>query len=96
MEIERPGLPAGVWEVDGLTAGSGFSWSSTTPGVRTGVAYRIVPLSDAACEVTLAVAQGGMLAGLTDMAVGARTRELVETELADLRAESELRARTVD
>jgi uncharacterized membrane protein len=94
VEIERPGLPAAVWEVDGLTAGRGFSWSSTTPGVRTGVARRIAPLSDAACEVTLAVAQSGMLAGLTDLAAGARTRELVDAELADLRTESELRART--
>jgi uncharacterized membrane protein len=93
VEIERPGLPATVWEVDGLTAGRGFSWSSTTPGVRT-VARRIAPLSDAACEVTLAVAQSGMLAGLTDLAAGARTRELVAAELADLRTESELRART--
>jgi uncharacterized membrane protein len=91
VEIERPGLPRATWEVDGLTDGRGLSWSSTTPGVRTGVAHRITPLSDAACEVTLAVAQSGMLSGLTDLALGARSRELVDAELADLKAESELR-----
>lgn len=93
VEIEQPGLPRATWEVDGLTDGRSFSWSSTTPGVRTGVAHRIAPLSDAACEVTLAVAQSGMLSGLTDIALGARSRELVDAELAGLKAESELRAR---
>lgn len=93
VEIERPGLPRATWEVDGLTEGRGFSWSSTTPGVRTGVAHLVEPLSDVACEATVAVAQSGMLAGLTDLAAGARTRDLVDAELADLRAEAELRGR---
>lgn len=105
VEIDQPGLPAATWEVDGLTEGQGFSWSSSaTPGVRTGIAHRITPLHGVgpdggagphggACEVTLAVAQSGMLAGLTTLAVGARSRELADTELADLRAEAELRVR---
>lgn len=92
VEIEQPGLPAATWEVDGLTEGRGFSWSSSTPGVRTSAAHRITPLPDGACEVALAVAQSGMLAGLANLALGSRMRELVDTELAGLRAESELRA----
>lgn len=95
VEIEQPGLPAATWEVDGLTEGQGFSWSSSsTPGVRTGTAYRITPLAaaapgaGAACEVTTAVARSGMLAGLTDLAAGSRGRELADTLLADLTAEA--------
>jgi uncharacterized membrane protein len=92
VELTQPGLPAAVWEVDSLTEGSGFSWSSTTPGVRSGVAHRIAPVSDVACELTLAVAQSGMLAGLTNLALGSRARELVDAELVDLKAEAERRA----
>jgi uncharacterized membrane protein len=93
VEIEQPGLPKATWVVDSLTEGRGFSWSSSTPGVRTGAAHQIAPLSDAACEVTLAVAQSGMLAGLTNLVLGTKAREFVDTELAGLKAESELRAR---
>jgi uncharacterized membrane protein len=93
VEIEQPGLPKATWVVDSLTEGRGFSWSSSTPGVRTGAAHQIAPLSDAACEVTLAVAQSGMLAGLTNLVLGTKSREFVDTELAGLKAESELRAR---
>jgi uncharacterized membrane protein len=93
VEIEQPGLPRATWVVDSLTTGRGFSWSSTTPGVRTGAAHQIAPLSDAACEVTLAVAQSGMLAGLTNLVLGSKAREFVDAELAGLKAESELRAR---
>jgi uncharacterized membrane protein len=92
VEMTQPGLPPTVWEVDGLTEGSGFSWSSSTPGVKSGVAHRIAPVSDAACELTLVVAQSGMLAGLTNLALGSRARELVDAELADLKAEAERRA----
>ena len=93
VEIEQPGLPRATWEVDSLTEGRGFSWSSSTPGVRTGAAHQIAPVSDVACEVTLAVAQSGMLAGLTNLVLGTKAREFVDTELAGLKAESELRAR---
>ncbi|MFC4629555.1 SRPBCC family protein [Promicromonospora alba] len=92
VELTQPGLPPAVWEVDSLTEGDGFSWSSSTPGVRSGVAHRIAPVSDAACELTLAVAQSGMLAGLTNLALGSRARELVDAELADLKTEAERRA----
>ncbi|MFD2027218.1 SRPBCC family protein [Promicromonospora aerolata] len=93
VEVLQPGLPQATWEVDGLVEGRGFSWSSTTPGVRTGAAHQVAPVSDAACEVTLVVAQSGMLAGLTNLVQGSRARELVDTELADLKSESEARAR---
>ncbi|MFC8796122.1 SRPBCC family protein [Promicromonospora sp. NPDC057138] len=93
VEIEQPGLPRATWEVDSLTEGRGFSWSSSTPGVRTGAAHQIAHVSDVACEVTLAVAQSGMLAGLTNLVLGTRAREFVDTELAGLKAESERRAR---
>ena len=98
VEILQPDLPQATWEVDGLTEGSGFSWSSSTPGVRTGAAHQITPVSgtgaeSAACEVTLVVAQSGMLAGLTNLVLGSKAHQLVDTELADLKAESELRAR---
>ncbi|MEV0893267.1 SRPBCC family protein [Promicromonospora sp. NPDC050262] len=106
VEIDQPGLPTATWEVDGLAEGQGFSWSSSsTPGVRTGIAHRITPLrgvgpdggggphGGGACEVTTAVARSGMLAGLTDLAGGPRARELADTLLADLKAEAELRVR---
>ncbi|MFI2361574.1 SRPBCC family protein [Promicromonospora sp. NPDC019610] len=94
VEIDQPGLPTATWEVDGLTAGQGFSWSSSaTPGVRTGIAHRVAPLHGAACEVTFVVARSGMLAGLTDLALAPRARELADTELADLVAEAELQVR---
>jgi uncharacterized membrane protein len=93
VEIEQPGLPKATWEVDSLTEGRGFSWSSSMPGVRTGAAHQIAPVSDVACEVTLAVAQSGMLAGLTNLVLGTKGREFVDTELAGLKAEAELRAR---
>lgn len=99
VEIEQPGLPRATWEVDGLTDGRSFSWSSSTPGVRTGAAHLVSPLPGAgsdgaeACDVTLVVAQSGMLAGLTNLALGSRMRELVDAELAGLRAEAERLAR---
>jgi uncharacterized membrane protein len=93
VEMTQPGLPRSVWEVDGLAEGRGFSWSSSTPGVRSGAAHQIAPLSGTACEVTLVVAQSGMLAGLTNVVLGSRARELVDTELAELKAEAERRTR---
>lgn len=93
VEIVQPGLPRATWVVDGLTEGRGFSWSSSTPGVRTGAAHQIAPVSETACEVTLVVAQSGMLAGLTNLVLGSKAREFVDTELVGLKAESELRAR---
>ena len=93
VAIDQPGLPKAIWEVDGLTEGRGFSWSSSTPGVRTGAAHQITPLPDGACEVTLAVAQSGMLAGLVNLLLGSKAREFVDTELAGIKAESEFRAR---
>lgn len=100
VEVEQPGLPAATWEVDGLAEGQGFSWSSSsTPGVRTGTAYRITPAAaaapgaGAACEVMTAVARSGMLAGLTDLAAAPRARELADILLADLKAEAEQGAR---
>ncbi|MFI6425046.1 SRPBCC family protein [Promicromonospora sp. NPDC050880] len=99
VEIEQPGLPRATWEVDGLTEGRGFSWSSSTPGVRTGAAHLIAPVpgeDGETCEVTLVVAQSGMLAGLTNLALGSRMRELVDTELAGLVAESERIVREKD
>lgn len=94
VEIDQPGLPTATWEVDGLTDGQGFSWSSSsTPGVRTGIAHRVTPLRGATCEVTTAVARSGMLAGLTDLAAGPRSRELADILVADLKATAELRVR---
>lgn len=92
VAIDQPGLPRATWEVDGFTEGRGFSWSSSTPGVRTGAAHQIAQLSDDACEVTLAVAQSGMLAGLTNLVLGSKTQELVAAELAGLKAEAERRS----
>lgn len=95
VEIEQPGLPRATWEVDGVTEGRSFSWSSNSPGVRTGAAHLVTPLPGAgsdggeACDVTLVVAQSGMLAGLTNLALGSRMRELVDTELAGLVAAAE-------
>lgn len=96
VEIEQPGLPTAIWEVDSLTEGRGFSWSSSTPGVRTGGAHQITPLPDGACEVTLAVAQSGMLAGLVNLVLGSKTRDFVDTELAGIKVESEFRAANKD
>ena len=84
--IDQPKMPRAVWEIERWTPGSGFSWVTRSPGVRTRGDHVVAPATDGASEVTLTVTHEGPLAGIVWALTGKRTRAYVDRELAGLAA----------
>ena len=83
VQIDQPKMPRAVWEIERWTPGSGFSWVTRSPGVRTRGDHVVTPTTGGASEVTLTVTHDGPLAGIVWALTGKRTRAYVDRELAD-------------
>lgn len=63
VRLRQPGFPPAWWRVTELETNAGFTWVTTTPGLRVVARHRIEPL-DGRCRVTLAIAYEGLLGPL--------------------------------
>ncbi|MBE1876495.1 SRPBCC family protein [Myceligenerans pegani] len=89
VRIEQPGLPLAVWTVDDWDPPRMFAWTSAVPGMRTQAEHVVERAGEGRSRVTLTITQVGPLAGPLGVLTRKRTRQLVETELAGLKARAE-------
>ena len=82
--VVQPRLRRAVWTVTSWTDGSGFTWESKLPGVRTTGTHTVTPGSDGDTVVELGVTWSGPIAGLVQAAYGRLTQRYVEAEAAAL------------
>jgi uncharacterized membrane protein len=87
--VTQPGMPKLVWQVNELTEGQEFTWSSRSPGVRTVAYHRLSPNADGTTEISIGVAHSGPLAGLVAALTRKRTERYLKMEAAGLKAASE-------
>jgi hypothetical protein len=88
FRISQPGFPTIVWQVSEVVAGESFTWTNSSPGVRSVAFHRLTALPDGT-EITIGVHQTGPLAGLLSVFTAARTRRYLKLEAAGLKAASE-------
>ncbi len=87
--IRQPRLPVTVWTVDALVPGERFSWTASSPGLRTFGDHVITPTADG-CDVLLAVRLSGPAAPVAALLTGRLVQRYIGMEGAGLarRAES--------
>jgi uncharacterized protein YndB with AHSA1/START domain len=89
FRIQQPRLPAVVWEVTDLVEGRSFTWTATSPGIRTEATHELVSRSPEGTTVTLRIRTGGVLAPLLGLVAGRLTRTYVDAEADGLRGRCE-------
>jgi hypothetical protein len=90
VTVKQPRLPAGLWTVTALD-GSGFAWTSPSPGVRSTGGHWARATKGGRTSVTLTLTLAGPLAGLTGLLYGRLIRRYVRAEADGLRRELERR-----
>jgi hypothetical protein len=91
VDVKQPRLPASTWTVSTLD-GSGFRWTSSTPGVHSVGDHWAHDSGDGGTTVTLALTLTGPLARLTTLFYSGLIRRYVRMEADGLRAEVARRA----
>jgi uncharacterized membrane protein len=91
VTVKQPRLPAARWTVTALD-GSGFTWTSSSPGVRSTGGHRAHEAGDGRTTVTLTLTLSGPLARMTAMVYSRLIRRYVRMEADGLRHEAERRA----
>ena len=86
--LAQPKLPEAVWTVTELTAGTAFSWASTSPGVRITASHAVEPTPEGS-HLTLTVYLAGWLAPVGWLMTRSLTQRYVETEAASIKAAAE-------
>ena len=86
--VRQPQLPENRFEVTALEEGRGFSWVSTSPGLR-GVGHHWIEPASKGCRVTLGVDFRGPLAWPISLLYGRLTQRYIEMEAAGLKRRSE-------
>jgi uncharacterized protein YndB with AHSA1/START domain len=79
FEVLQPGLPRAVYEVTEWEPGTGFTWVSTSPGVRTTATHEL-RAEQGRTRLSLGIAWTGPLTSAVRLLVGAKTRRMVEQE----------------
>jgi hypothetical protein len=77
-----------VWTVSELVEGERFTWTSTSPGVKTRASHRVVGTAEGS-RATLSIDQAGVLGWLVGRLYGGLMRRYVEMEAAGLKQRSE-------
>ena len=86
--VRQPKLPENRFEVTALEEGRGFSWISTSPGLR-GVGHHWIEPTSKGCRVTLGVDFRGPLAWPISLLYGSLTQRYIDMEAAGLKRRSE-------
>jgi carbon monoxide dehydrogenase subunit G len=88
VRIKQPRLPATVWTVSDFVERERFTWTATSPGVKTRASHRVVRTAEGS-RATLSIDQAGILGRLVGRLYGGLTRRYVEMEAAGLKQRSE-------
>jgi uncharacterized protein YndB with AHSA1/START domain len=88
FEVRQPGLPRAVYEITEWEPGRGFTWTASSPGVRTTAYHRLEP-ADGGTRLVLGVDWSGPLAGLVRVLAGAKAARMVAQEADTFRALAE-------
>jgi Polyketide cyclase / dehydrase and lipid transport len=91
VTVKQPRLPAARWTVTALD-GSGFSWTSSTVGVRSVGDHWAHEVGDGRTRVTVALTLSGPLARMTAVVYSRLIRRYVRMEADGLRHEVVRRA----
>ena len=87
--VKQPGMQALVWEVTEFRDREEFTWTNSSPGVRTVGRHLLRPNDDGSTRITLELQQSGPLAGLIGAFLGRRNVRYLDLEAAGLKAASE-------
>jgi hypothetical protein len=93
VTVKQPRLPAASWTITALDR-SGFTWKSSSPGVRSTGDHWAQEAGDGRTAVTLTLTLSGPLARMTAMLYSGLIRRYVRMEADGLRREVE--GRTAD
>lgn len=89
VRIKQPRVPAVTWEVTELVPERSFTWTATSPGLKTVAEHRITPLGSSAVEVHLGIRRSGPLAHLVSALAAGLTRRYVAMEAQGLKQRCE-------
>lgn len=89
VRIKQPKFPPAVWRVTEFEPERSFTWTATSPGIKTVASHRIADGPDDAVEVTLTLEQSGPLAPVLALLAGGLTRRYVQMEADRLKQRSE-------
>ena len=88
--VEQPKLPKNIFLVTALEEDRGFTWETSSPGLRGAGHHWIEPIGDGrASRVTLGVDFRGPLAWVVALFYGGLTQRYIEMEAAGLKRRSE-------
>jgi hypothetical protein len=87
--VKQPGMQALTWEVTEFSDKQVFSWTTTSPGIRTVGRHLISPNDDGSTRITLELHQSGPLAGIVKAFLGRRNVRYLDLEANGLKAASE-------
>lgn len=88
VRMHQPRLPKATWVVTELVEQDSFSWTSSTPGLRSVAEHRLTDLGGST-RVTLRFRQTGLLSGLASRRYGRLAAGYVATEAAGLKRHCE-------
>jgi carbon monoxide dehydrogenase subunit G len=86
--LAQPKLPEAIWTVTELTAGTAFTWTSASTGVRITASHRVEPTPEGS-RLTLAIDLAGWLAPVGWLMTRSLTQQYVTTEAASIKAAAE-------
>ncbi len=92
VRIRQPRLRPAVWEIDDWRVGQGFSWFSTSPGLRVTASHELVPRDDG-CVVQLHLRFEGVLGAVVAWLAGRVTRQYMAQEARGLKRQAEAQRR---
>lgn len=79
FRVRQPGLPTAVYEITCWAPGAGFTWESSSPGVRTTATHELAPEPEGT-RLTLGIEWTGPLAGAVGVLLGGKARRMVAQE----------------
>jgi uncharacterized membrane protein len=86
--VEQPRLKPAEFTTTEWSPGSGFTWESKAPGIRSIASHRIEPAGDG-CEVVLVLRFEGWLSWPVALVAGGLVRRYMRMEAAGLKARAE-------
>jgi uncharacterized membrane protein len=86
--IRQPGFLPALWEVTEIDEGRGFTWVTSSHGIRAAGHHRVDPISGGS-RATLSVDYKGLLSGVVATLLAEKTERFLRLEAAGLKKRSE-------